>query len=137
MNKPLIPCYCEEQSICGQHTTSLHSVRLPQYATHDMLDSDTNTGFERRLILTRQGYARHPLSGFAVKRGLKFNYFSFFNTALSTVQAPLSTAGEERVAGAASPGESSPRCNLRHPYFKSSRNANTRNNLGANTIYPI
>ncbi|SEO66414.1 hypothetical protein SAMN05428947_103320 [Mucilaginibacter sp. OK283] len=136
MNKPLIPCYCEEQSICGQSTTSPHSLRLPRYATHDMLDSDTNTGFERRLIFTRRGYARHPLSGFAAKRGLKFHYFSFFNTALFTIQAPLSTAGEERVAGAASPGESSSPC---APYFafRVSRNFTTTKQMRPNTIYPI
>jgi len=137
MNKPSIPCYCKEQSNCEQRIASLHSLQLSGYGTHDVLGGNTNTGVERRRRLTRRGYARHPLFGFAGKRGLKFHYFSFFNTMLSTVQAPLSTAGEERVAGAASPGESSPQCNLLHPHFKSSRNPNACNNLGTNTIYPI
>jgi hypothetical protein len=48
--------------------------------------------------LTRRGYARHPLFGFAGKRGLKIYYWFFYKILIFSVQAPLSTAGEERVA---------------------------------------
>jgi hypothetical protein len=36
---------------------------------------------------------------------------------MATVQTPLSGEAEERVAGIASPGESSTPCNLRHSLF--------------------
>jgi putative alpha-1,2-mannosidase len=83
-----------------------------------MFNIYTKIGFERWLRLTRRGCARHPLFGFAGKRGLKIYYLFFLsNILVFSVQAPLYTAGEERVAGAASPGESSPPCDSRRAFF--------------------
>jgi hypothetical protein len=69
--------------------------------------------------LTRRGYARHPLFGFAGKRSLKIYYLIFSNVLISSLQAPLSTAGEERgLKGVASPGESSPTCDVHQVLFR-------------------
>jgi hypothetical protein len=74
----------------------------------------TNIGVERWRRLTRLRCAGHPLFGFAGKRDLKSYYLRFANLLISKLQTPLSTVGEERVAGVASPGESSTPWSLRH-----------------------
>jgi hypothetical protein len=50
-----------------------------------------------RRRLTRQRYARHPLFGFAGKRGLNIFVFILLVVNLLIIETP-STAGEERVA---------------------------------------
>jgi hypothetical protein len=67
---------------------------------------------ERWLRLTRSRLRPTTLSSPAVERG--FCVFIFDNQVVMNInfQAPLSGEAEERVAGAASPGESSPHLNF-------------------------
>jgi hypothetical protein len=74
--------------------------------------------FERWRRLTRLRCAGHPLFGFAGKRDSKIQCLFFSDIKIFNVQTPLSTVGEERVAGVASPGESSAPGNLRYFYFR-------------------
>ncbi len=82
----------------------------------------TSIRFERRRRFTRLRCAGHPLFTCGGKRGLNDEYHITKKNQLINFQAPLSGKAEERVAGVASPGESSPTCYLRHSLFRSSRN---------------
>jgi hypothetical protein len=85
----------------------------------------TNTGFEHWRRLTRLRFAGHPLFTCGGKSGLNNGYYNIEKNQIVNFQTPLSGKAEERVAGVASPGESSTPGNLHHFYFGFSHNLKT------------
>ncbi|SEP24198.1 hypothetical protein [Mucilaginibacter sp. OK283] len=85
--------------------------------------------FERGRRLTRRGYARHPLFTYGGKRDLNGEYHNVKKKQLINFQAPLSGEAEERVAGVASPGESSSPCDVRQSLFSILSNFTNSNHL--------